>query len=48
MARLLRCSKGYRRIYSHVEKLEAVFLGFLCFAMILEASEASRQSPVQA
>ncbi len=29
--------KGYRRIFSRFEKLDCVFLAFLCFALIVEA-----------
>ena len=35
--RLFRRMKGYRRIFSRFEKLDAVFLGFLAFAFIVEA-----------
>jgi transposase len=35
--RLFRRLKGYRRIFSRFEKLDCVFLGFLCFALIVEA-----------
>ena len=35
--RLFRRLKGYRRIFSRFEKLDAVFLGFLGFAFIVEA-----------
>jgi len=35
--RLFRRLKGYRRIFSRFEKLDAVFLGFLAFAFIVEA-----------
>jgi transposase len=35
--RLFRRMKGYRRIFSRFEKLDVVFLGFLCFAFIVEA-----------
>ena len=35
--RLFRRLKGFRRIFSRVEKLAALFLGFLSFALIVEA-----------
>ena len=35
--RLFRRLKGYRRIFSRFEKLDCLFLGFLCFALIVEA-----------
>ncbi|HWB86360.1 MAG TPA: IS5 family transposase [Bryobacteraceae bacterium] len=35
--RLFRRLKGYRRIFSRFEKLDCIFLGFLCFALIIEA-----------
>ena len=35
--RLFRRMKGYRRIFSRFEKLDAIFLGFLAFAFIVEA-----------
>jgi len=35
--RLFRRLKGYRRIFSRFEKLDCLFLGFLCFALISEA-----------
>jgi transposase len=35
--RLFRRLKGYRRIFSRFEKLDALFLGFLSFAFIVEA-----------
>jgi len=35
--RLFRRLKGYRRIFSRFEKLDSLFLGFLCFALIVEA-----------
>lgn len=34
---LFRRLKGYRRIFSRFEKLDCLFLGFLCFALIVEA-----------
>ena len=37
LERLFRRLKGYRRIFSRFEKLDAVFLGFLAFAFIVEA-----------
>lgn len=35
--RLFRRLKGYRRIFSRFEKLDAIFLGFVSFAFIVEA-----------
>ena len=35
--RLFRRLKGFRRIFSRFEKLDVVFLGFICFALIVEA-----------
>ena len=35
--RLFRRLKGYRRIFSRFETLDAVFLGFVAFAFIVEA-----------
>jgi transposase len=35
--RLFRRLKGYRRIFTRFEKLDCLFLGFLCFALIVEA-----------
>ena len=35
--RLFRRLKGYRRIFSRFEKLYCLFLGFLCFVLIVEA-----------
>jgi transposase len=34
--RLFRRLKGFRRIFSRFDKLDAVFLGFLSFALIAE------------
>ena len=35
--RLFRRLKGFRRIFSRFDKLDLVFLGFLHFALIVEA-----------
>ena len=35
--RLFRRLKGFRRIFSRFEKLDAVFLGFIVFALIVDA-----------
>ena len=35
--RLFRRLKGFRRIFSRFEKLDVVFLGFIVFALIVEA-----------
>lgn len=34
--RLFRRLKGYRRIFSRFEKLDVMFLGFICFALIAD------------
>ena len=35
--RLFRSLKGYRRIFSRFEKLDALFIGFILFALIADA-----------
>ena len=35
--RLFRRLKGFRRIFSRFEKLDVLFLGFISFALILDA-----------
>ena len=35
--RLFRRLKGFRRIFSRFEKLDVIFLGFIHFALIVEA-----------
>ena len=35
--RLFRRLKGFRRIFSRFEKLDALFLGFILFPLILDA-----------
>ena len=35
--RLFRRLKGYRRIFTRYEKLDALFLGFILFVLIVEA-----------
>ena len=35
--RLFRRLKGFRRIFSRFEKLDVVFMAFVCFALIVEA-----------
>jgi len=35
--RLFRRLKGFRRIFSRFEKLDVLFLAFLCSALIVEA-----------
>ena len=35
--RLFRRLKGFRRIFSRFEKLDVLFIGFLHFALIVEA-----------
>jgi transposase len=34
--RLFRRLKGYRRIFSRFEKLDVMFLAFICFALIAD------------
>jgi transposase len=34
--RLFRRLKGYRRIFSRFEKLDVMFIGFICFALIID------------
>ena len=34
--RLFRRLKGFRRIFSRFEKLDVMFLGFLCFALVAD------------
>ena len=34
--RLFRRLKGYLRIFSRFEKLDVMFLGFICFALIVD------------
>ena len=35
--RLFRRLKGFRRVFSRFEKLDVLFLGFISFALILDA-----------
>ena len=35
--RLFRQLKGFRRIFSRFEKLDVIFLGFIVFALIINA-----------
>ena len=35
--RLFRRLKGFRRIFSRFEKLDVLFLGFIVFALIVDA-----------
>ena len=35
--RLFRRLKGFRRIFSRFEKMDVLFLGFILFALILDA-----------
>ena len=35
--RLFRRLKGFRRIFSRFDKLDIMFLAFLCFALVVEA-----------
>jgi transposase len=34
--RLFRRLKGYRRIFSRFEKLDVMFIAFICFALIAD------------
>jgi transposase len=35
--RLFRRLKGFRRIFSRFDKLDVMFMAFLCFALVVEA-----------
>src|ERR1035438_6725118 len=35
--RLFRSLKGFRRIFSRFDKLDVMFMAFLCFALVVEA-----------
>ena len=35
--RLFRRLKGFRRIFSRFDKLDVMFMAFLCFALVIEA-----------
>jgi transposase len=35
--RLFRRLKGFRRIFSRFEKLDVIFIGFILFALIVDA-----------
>ena len=35
--RLFRRLKGFRRIFSRFDKLDTMFMAFLCFALVVEA-----------
>ena len=35
--RLFRRLKGYRRVFTRFDKLDTLYLGFLCLALIVEA-----------
>jgi transposase len=35
--RLFRRLKGFRRIFSRFDKLDLMFMAFLCFALVVEA-----------
>ena len=43
--RLFRRLKGFRRIFSRFEKLDVLFLGFLSFALIVEALRVVEHVP---
>src|SRR3954451_14095403 len=43
--RLFRRLKGFRRIFSRFEKLDIIFLAFLCFALIVEALRSCVNRP---
>jgi hypothetical protein len=34
---LFRRLKGFRRIFSRFDKLDVMFMAFLCFALVVEA-----------
>jgi len=35
--RLFRCSKRFRRIFTRYDKLDIIFLSFICFALVVNA-----------
>jgi len=35
--RLFRRLKGFRRVFSRFDKLDVMFMAFLCFALVIEA-----------
>ena len=43
--RLFRRIKGYRRIFSRFDKLDVLFTGFICLALIVEALRISVNTP---
>ena len=43
--RLFRRLKGYRRIFTRFDKLDAIFLGFVPFALIVETVRFSVNTP---
>ena len=43
--RLFRRLKGYRRIFSRLEKLDVMFAGFIHFALIVEALRCCVNTP---
>jgi transposase len=43
--RLFRRIKSYRRVFSRFDKLDALFAGFLVFALIVEALRVSVNRP---
>ena len=43
--RLFRRLKGYRRIFTRFDRLDAIFLGFVLFALIVETVRFSVNTP---
>jgi len=43
--RLFRRLKGYRRVFCRFDKLDALFAGFIVFALIIEALRISVNRP---
>src|ERR1700685_2862956 len=43
--RLFRRLKGYRRVFCRFDKLDALFVGFIVFALIVEALRFSVNTP---
>jgi transposase len=43
--RLFRRLKGYRRVFCRFDKLDALFVGFIVFALIVEALRISVNTP---
>ena len=43
--RLFRRLKGYRRVFSRFEKLDAIFLGFVVFVLVVDSLRISVNTP---